>query len=62
MMSTYISVALRKRVTKLAVHRCGYCLRTEELMGMPMTIEQITISLIIIDIILNGIQFSITMN
>jgi len=42
MMSTaYISVALRKRVTKVAEHRCGYCLRTEELMGMPMTIEHL---------------------
>ncbi|MDM8562918.1 HNH endonuclease signature motif containing protein [Candidatus Marithioploca araucensis] len=41
MMSTYISVALRKRVTKLAGHRCGYCLRTEELMGMSMTIEHL---------------------
>lgn len=37
----YISVALRKRVSQQAHHRCGYCLRSEELMGMPMTIEHI---------------------
>jgi hypothetical protein len=41
MSTTYVSVALRRRVTELARHRCGYCLRTEELMGMPMTIEHI---------------------
>ncbi len=41
MSTTYIPVALRRRVTESAHHRCGYCLRTEELMGMPMTIEHI---------------------
>jgi len=41
MSTAYISVALRKRVTQLAEHRCGYCLRTEELMGMAMTIEHL---------------------
>ena len=28
-------------MTHQARHRCGYCLRSEELMGMPMTIEHI---------------------
>jgi hypothetical protein len=36
MSTTYIPVALKRRVTKSALHRCGYCLRTEELMGMPI--------------------------
>jgi hypothetical protein len=33
---------VRERVAKEARHRCGYCLRTEELMGMPMTLDHIT--------------------
>lgn len=41
MSKTYVPVALRRNITELSRHRCGYCLRTEELMGMPMTIEHI---------------------
>jgi hypothetical protein len=41
MSTAYVPVALRRRVAQLALHRCGYCLRSEELMGMPMTIEHI---------------------
>lgn len=38
---THISVWLRTRVAQEARYRCGYCLRTEELVGMPMTIDHI---------------------
>ncbi len=38
---SYIPATLRKQVTQAARHRCGYCLRSEELMGMPMTIEHL---------------------
>jgi hypothetical protein len=37
-----IPVHVRQRVAEEARHRCGYCLRTEELMGMPMTLDHIT--------------------
>ena len=40
-MSSYISTALRRRITESALYRCGYCLRTEELMGMNLTIDHI---------------------
>jgi 5-methylcytosine-specific restriction endonuclease McrA len=36
-----IPLSLRRRVEQTAQHRCGYCLRTEEIMGMPMEIEHI---------------------
>ena len=36
-----IPVHVRQRVAEEAWHRCGYCLRTEELMGMPMTLDHI---------------------
>ncbi len=41
MADDYVPDALRKRVADQARHRCGYCLRTEELAGMPMTIDHI---------------------
>ncbi len=37
----YIPVALRARIAQQARYRCGYCLRSEELMGMPMEVEHI---------------------
>ena len=33
--------ALRERVAGQARYRCGYCLRSEELTGMPMTVDHI---------------------
>jgi len=36
-----IPLALRRHVEEEAQYRCGYCLRTEEIMGMPMEIEHI---------------------
>ena len=36
-----IPAGVRQRVAEEARHRCGYCLRTEELMGMPMTLDHI---------------------
>lgn len=41
MSGDYVPDALRRRVAHQARHRCGYCLRTEELMGMPMSVEHI---------------------
>lgn len=40
-MKPYISASLRERIALQARYRCGYCLRTEELTGMPMTIDHI---------------------
>ncbi len=34
-------ISLRERITLEARYRCGYCLRTEELAGMPMTLDHI---------------------
>jgi len=42
MASDYVSEALRQKVAEQARFRCGYCLRSEELSGMPMTIEHLT--------------------
>ena len=36
-----ISPGLRRRIREQARHRCGYCLRTEELAGERMTVEHI---------------------
>ena len=36
-----IPTNLRRRVEQEAQYRCGYCLRSEEIMGMPMEIEHI---------------------
>ena len=38
---SYVSSSLRERVVQQARYRCGYCLRTEELTGMPMSLEHI---------------------
>jgi 5-methylcytosine-specific restriction endonuclease McrA len=40
-MNVYISAALRARITEQSRHRCGYCLRSEELMGMALTIDHL---------------------
>lgn len=37
----YISAALREHVSRQARYRYGYCLRSEELMGMPVTLDHI---------------------
>ncbi len=37
-----ISNALKKRIRQQAKFRCGYCLRSETLMGMPMEFEHLT--------------------
>lgn len=36
-----VPARVRQRVVEEARHRCGYCLRTEELTGMPMTLDHI---------------------
>lgn len=36
-----VPVALRVRVAERAKYRCGYCLSSQELLGMPMHIEHI---------------------
>ncbi len=41
MTADYAPLALRQRVATQAHYRCGYCLRSEELMGMPMTLDHI---------------------
>ena len=37
----YIPKALRERVARRARHRCGYCLTSETVVGMPMEIDHI---------------------
>jgi hypothetical protein len=37
----HVPAALRQRVTEQAQHRCGYCLSSTALTGMPMTIDHI---------------------
>jgi hypothetical protein len=37
----HISFALREKIIRQARHRCGYCLRDEALLGMPLTIDHI---------------------
>ena len=38
---TSIPARVREQVTEEARRRCGYCLRTEELTGAPMTLDHI---------------------
>lgn len=40
-MKPYIATSQRERIALEAKNRCGYCLRTEELMGMRMTVDHI---------------------
>lgn len=41
MTTDYVPAELRERVEQQANYRCGYCLRTQELLGMPLTIDHI---------------------
>jgi len=41
MSSTYIPQALRQQVAAQARYRCGYCLTSEMIVGMPMEIDHI---------------------
>ena len=41
MSTTYIPVAIRRRVSEAAKFRCGYCLTQEVIIGMPLEIEHI---------------------
>ena len=38
-MGRYIPKALRDRVAVQSRHRCGYCLASEQIIGMPMEID-----------------------
>jgi 5-methylcytosine-specific restriction endonuclease McrA len=40
-MSRYISNALKEKIRQEAKFRCGYCLRSELLIGMPMEFEHL---------------------
>ncbi len=40
-MSTYIPADLRRQVRADAGRRCGYCLSSKMLMGIPLEIEHI---------------------
>jgi hypothetical protein len=40
-MKVYLSALLREQIARHGKHRCAYCLRTEELAGMPMAIDHI---------------------
>lgn len=42
MAGDHIPDLLRQTVTVQARHRCGYCLRSQALIGMPLTIEHLT--------------------
>ena len=41
MSAGFVPKSLRQRVAEQALHRCGYCLTTELLIGAPMEIEHI---------------------
>lgn len=41
-MSRYISKKLKEKISRQAKFRCGYCLRSEALTGMPMEFEHLT--------------------
>lgn len=41
MKKSWISRSLRERVSKQAQYRCGYCLTSQRIIGMPMEIEHI---------------------
>ena len=41
MSKTYISKSLRQKVAAKARHRCGYCLTSETITGMPLDVEHI---------------------
>lgn len=39
MSSSYIPQELRRRVARQSRYRCGYCLSSEKIVGMTMTID-----------------------
>jgi len=41
MTKPHLSASLREQIARQGRYRCDYCLRTEELMGMPMTVDHI---------------------
>ena len=41
MSQSYIGKDLRERVANQALHRCGYCLTCEVIVGTPMEIEHL---------------------
>ncbi|MCP4655480.1 MAG: HNH endonuclease [bacterium] len=41
MSSTYIPQELRRRVARQSRYRCGYCLSSEKIVGMTMTIDHL---------------------
>lgn len=41
MSKTYIPIETRRRVADVAHHRCGYCLTSQSVVGMPMHVEHI---------------------
>lgn len=41
MSSEYIGIELRRRVAEQALHRCGYCLTQERVIGRPMEIDHL---------------------
>jgi hypothetical protein len=41
MSKSHVSAALRERVTREALRRCGYCLTQEAVTGTPMQIEHL---------------------
>lgn len=41
MTSAFISKKLRERVAEQARHRCGYCLTSEQVVGLPMEIDHL---------------------
>jgi len=42
MTSAYIPKALRERVSLQARHRCGYCLSSEQVVGLAIVIDHLT--------------------
>lgn len=41
MSSSYVPLELRREVAAQACYRCGYCLSTESILGIPMDVEHI---------------------
>jgi len=41
MSRTYIPKKLRQKVTEQALHRCGYCLTAEKIIGVRREIEHL---------------------
>lgn len=41
MSKAYVPKALRDRIAEQARYRCGYCLSSEKIVGMPMDVEHI---------------------